>query len=186
MPLIVQTRRASMTQRTDAEHAKFKRAVAAHDRISAGDHFADWLAIGEAYAAVRDIAMRAAGTVRPHGVHYKRAWTEEMKNHAAWATYDPATRSQAIWLADNIGEVTRWRETLAINEREKFNHPAVVKRRYDAVHKEEGEFKNKPPSTVARLKEELEDSRGAVERMKREIETMKRSIDDFESRFNWD
>jgi hypothetical protein len=71
---------------------------------------------------------------------------------------DNASKAHAVWLAENIEAVGRWRATLATNERIRLNHPSVVKRRYEAAHVVKQQAAPRPglKQEVARLQGELD------------------------------
>jgi hypothetical protein len=117
------------------EARKEREAEEAAMRIKRGDHWLDWLAIGEGLMVGRLRAMRRAGTNAPVGAAYNKAfgaWLDARK----WARdLDKATRNHALWAADNRDAIERWRETLAQNARARMNHPTTVKRAFDAERK---------------------------------------------------
>jgi hypothetical protein len=119
---------------TESEARKEALAAEADGRIQRGAHWSDWMYIADGFAVGRDKAMRVAGTNRPFGKAYTRAFAEWASTKPWVKNYDKGTRSNLLWCADHRSEVEAWRETLAQNERAKLNHPTNLKRRYDAAH----------------------------------------------------
>jgi len=117
---------------TEANLVKLNQAAEADERIKRGDHFSDWLALGIGLITLRDTAMRDANTNTPHGRGYTAIMGQMMRDHP-WANRDKSTKSHAMWLADNAVAVVDWRETLGQNQREKLNHPSVVKRNFERM-----------------------------------------------------
>jgi hypothetical protein len=115
---------------TNADTAKLAKAAEADARIRQGDHFHDWLSWGIGLTTLRDIAMRDAHTNTPQGRTYNVAIGRLMEDNPWAKSRDNATKSAAMWLADNMAVVIGWRETLAQNQREQVNHPQVVKRNF--------------------------------------------------------
>jgi hypothetical protein len=167
----------------DSERRQIAAAKEARERINSGQHFHDWLAVGEGLVAIRNAAMRAAGVPSPQGPHYRKAWKIEIAAHT-WADFDSGTRAHAMWLADNIAAVSRWREIeIGQNQREQFNHPSVVKRRFEATHstdRDKTEAKAKL-SPLAEAKEKIE----ILEREKIELARKAQRTDDFNAYFDW-
>lgn len=104
-------------------------------RIAKGQHWLDWLAIGEGLVVGRLRSMRRSGMNRPEGSAYNRAFGDWMDAHKWARDLDKATRNHAMWCADHRAEIEYWRETLAANVRANLNHPTSIKRRYEAAHK---------------------------------------------------
>jgi hypothetical protein len=155
------------------QHAEKKEqaAAAAFERIRKG-HWLDWIAVGEGLMVGREWAMRRAGTNRPIGSAYNRAFGEWMQTRPWARDLDKPTRNHLFWVVENRGAVDRWRETLAQNVRDKLNHPTATKRRYEAEHvvREPAAPKMNPPTTVD---EEIAKLRGEVDMRDREIEFLK-------------
>jgi hypothetical protein len=119
---------------TEHEERVEKRAEEAAARIAKGQHWLDWLAIGEGLVVGRQRAMRRSGTNRPEGSAYNRCFGDWMDGHKWARDLDKATRNHSMWCADHRDEIERWRETLASNVRNNMNHPTTIKRRYEASH----------------------------------------------------
>jgi hypothetical protein len=125
----------TMSTETESEARKEKLAEEAEDRIRKGAHWTDWMYVADGFAVGRAKAMRAAGTNQPYGKAYTRAFGNWLAERPWTKHIDTGTRSVLLWVADHRSEVEAWRESLAQNERAKLNHPAALKRRYDAAHK---------------------------------------------------
>jgi hypothetical protein len=140
-------------------------AAAAAERIKGGQHWTDWITIGEGLAVGRQKAMRRSGTNQPIGAIYNRAFGEWLDAHKWARDLDKATRNHAIWCADNRPAVEAWRATLAENQRSMINHPSVTKRRYEATTKDKADTPGAAKETKAQqVERELEAM--AVERDK--------------------
>jgi hypothetical protein len=99
------------------------------------EHFGKWLAIADALVAIREEAMEQAGnTNRPQGPPYRKAFKAIITQREPWAAAIKETvRTHCYWLVDNLVAVQRWRETLAFDQRDQWNHPTVVKRNYERL-----------------------------------------------------
>jgi hypothetical protein len=117
---------------TEHEARKEREAEEAALRIQRGDHWLDWIAVGEGLVIGRLKAMRRAGTNQPIGSAYNRAFGLWLDEHRWARDLDKATRNHAMWCADHRNEIERWRETLAQNVRVRLNHPTATKRRFEA------------------------------------------------------
>jgi hypothetical protein len=71
------------------------------ERIKRGQHWLDWMYIAEGLEVGRVKAMRRAGTNRPIGAAYNRAFGDWL-NERPWARdIDKPTRNHLFWCADN-------------------------------------------------------------------------------------
>jgi hypothetical protein len=146
------------------EDAAFARAAEANTHIKDGLHFADWLAIGEGLAALRDRALRESYSNRPYGKAYTQTYAKLKLAHPWASEYDTATISHACWLADNVTDVMRWREALASNQREAWVSPRVIHQHYDRMTKPKeekastasSESRGNKDQTIIRLQEEVD------------------------------
>jgi hypothetical protein len=98
---------------TDFEARKVRAVEEAAARIKRGDHWLDWVAVGEGLTVGRLEAMRRAGTNVPVGAAYNKAFGLWLDEHIWARELDKATRNQALWVVDHRDEIERWRETLA-------------------------------------------------------------------------
>jgi hypothetical protein len=156
---------------TEYEARKEKAAEEAALRIKRGDHWLDWVAVGDGLTVGRLRSMRRAGTNQPVGAAYNRAfglWLDEHK----WAReLNKATRNHAMWIIDHRDEIERWRETLAKNQRDRINHPTTMKRAFEAANKDKD--KDKTPK---------EKSETAAQKMAREIDRLEKENDTLRKR----
>lgn len=97
----------------------------AWNRIKRGQTWADWVAAGRALVIGRDEAMRAAHTNEAKGRRYNEAFSQWLAHHE-FADMDGADRSRLFDCMAKLGEITNWRDTLTVNQRNKWNHPATV------------------------------------------------------------
>jgi hypothetical protein len=110
-------------------------AADAAQRIKRGQHWHDWMVIAEGLEVGRNKAMRRAGTNRPVGAAYNKAFGAWLKEHEWARDLDPPTRHSLFWCLDHRSVIEAWRQTLSQNERARLNHPTVTKRRFEATHK---------------------------------------------------
>lgn len=93
-----------------------------------------WLAVGRAYQHGSRLAMHVAGSNRPFGRGYQRAFS-------AWATrtgfdviaLDAPTRSALAAILDHLEDVETWRATIPQNKRLRLNHPTTVLKAWRAA-----------------------------------------------------
>jgi hypothetical protein len=141
----------------EAEAERERLAAEAFDRIRSGNHWRDWTYVAQGFEVGRNRAMREAHTNEPVGRGYNTAFARWM-DRTPWARkIDKATRNHCLWIADHLVEIEAWRETLAANQRDAWNHPTTVRRAYEraqraAVARDQGEPVLSP---MAALKAEL-------------------------------
>jgi hypothetical protein len=159
-------------EQLDAEHeTKLEAAAeAAAERIKAGQHWTDWITIGEGLAVGRLKAMRRSGTNQPIGAVYNRSFGEWLDAHKWARDLDKATRNHAIWCADNRPAIERWRATLAENQRSMINHPTTTKRRYEATTKDKADDAKPASKKVQIAQSELEDLHAKLAKAQRDLE----------------
>jgi hypothetical protein len=165
----------SSTMREDRESEKERLAAEAFDRICKSNHWRDWTYLAAGFELGRMHAMRVARTNEPLGRAYNTAFSNWMDDPArrTWTRgIDQATRNHLLWVADNLPSIEAWRETLAANQRDRLNHPTVVKRTYEAAHRaakarEQGEPVMTP---MEALKAALVESQEDAARWKRQAE----------------
>ena len=150
-------------------------AAAAAERIRQGQHWLDWLAIGEGLVVGRQRSMRRTGTNRPEGASYNRAFGDWMDVHKWARDLDKATRNHAMWCADHRAEVEYWRETLAANVRVSLNHPTSIKRRFEASHAVDKDASDKKLETLTKM-QQLEHRCAELEDELAEAKTIVRTI----------
>ena len=157
---------------TESEDRKEKDAAEAAERIKRGQHWLDWMYIAAGLEVGRVKAMRRAGTNRPMGSAYNRAFGDWL-NERSWARdLDKPTRNHLFWCADNRNNIEAWRETLAPNERARLNHPTALKRRYEATQNpDEANAGGKGVKETRAQKLERE-----IERLTNENDDLKRTL----------
>jgi hypothetical protein len=160
-------------QTTESEDRKEKDAADAAERIKRGQHWLDWMYVAGGLEVGRQKAMRRAGTNRPIGSAYNKAFGEWLDLRPWARDLDKPTRTHLFWCVDHRNELERWRETLAQNERARLNHPTAMKRRYEATHRDTAVVKAKTeaatPEAFARAEE--------IGKLKDEIAMRDREID---------
>ena len=144
------TTEGPMDRQADKEAHKEALAAEADERIKRGAHWEDWCFVADGFAVGRAKAMRAAGTNRPFGSPYTRAFKNWMAERPWAKNCDNATRAHLLWVADNRSEIEAWRAKLAQNERDKMNHPTTLRRKYDAAHKVAAKDPNAPKKETSR------------------------------------
>lgn len=133
--------------------------VEAAGRLTAGHHYADWIAVGRALAVGRTEAMREAHTNKPEGRLYAAAF-------ARWLTRtgldkliggkpNSGTRSRLLELIDHLPEVEKWRGTLPTNKQLTINHPDTVYRHWKKSTVVPDPNQQIKPSPIAKLKESV-------------------------------
>lgn len=145
-------------------------------RIKRGQHWLDWLKVGEGLMVGRTHAMRKAGANKPEGANYNRAFSEWMDARPWAKEMNKATRNHAMWCVTNRDELERWRATLAQNVREALNHPSATKRRYEHEHRDVKDAKPKTSGKAAyeesihKLEDENLELRKAVQKAQRDAD----------------
>lgn len=167
------TTEESTRMRPDKEAEYERLAEEAYERIKTGQHWRDWTYVAQGLAAGRQKAMREAHTNQPSGRGYNEAFSRWM-NTRPWArSLDKATRAHLLWVADHLVEIEGWRETLAQNQRDQWNHPTTVRRAYERAKKQDREQtagEESKPSTMAQLKTSLVESQEEAATWKRRAE----------------
>jgi hypothetical protein len=160
----------AMDKAAESEARKEKLAEEAISRIRGGAHWLDWMMVGDWLAVGQEKAMRLAGTNRPYGKAFTRAFGLWLKEHPTMNDIDSGTRSHLLWAIDRRSEIEAWREKLAPNERAKLNHPTAIKRRFEAAHRIAASDPNAPKkeTKVEALVRENEELWTRVKRLERE------------------
>lgn len=147
------TANETSTMKHDVEADRERLAEEAFGRIRKGNHWRDWTYLAQGFEVGRNKAMRETHTNQPIGRGYNEAFGRWM-NARPWARgIDKATRNHLLWIADHLVEIEAWRETLAANQRDKWNHPTTVKKAYEAAMKhkvaqEKGETVRSPMAEI--------------------------------------
>jgi hypothetical protein len=106
----------------------------------------DWMAIAEALQLGRAEVMRELHTNSLTGRRYEEAMAKWLAAHS-FETIDKGTRHRLLECLQHKIEIETWRSGLTESERQRFNHPDTVLRRWKkatAAHKEELEPKLSP------------------------------------------
>jgi hypothetical protein len=146
-------------------------------RIREHEDYHHWTQVGRALLRLQEEALHLSGSNSPHGRGYTAIRAELGSRVPDLEELDKTSKAHATWLAKNFAAVEQWRSTLAANQRDRLNHPSVIKRRFEATH---GEMKaasptaEKPVSLVERVKaenvrlqEELDAADAKIRRLER-------------------
>ncbi len=141
-----------------------KAANEALDRIdAAGD---GWLIIGEAYQHGRRRAMAEERTNKPVGKSYNatfEAWCE--RTHFNLDRIDKTIRRDLARIMENRPAFDVWRATLAVNQRQAWNHPLTMWRRFTGTRAKGGSgptLEQKARPNVVELRTEIEMLKGKL------------------------
>jgi hypothetical protein len=93
-----------------------------------------WISAGAAWKALQQGAMYRSGSNSPVGRRYNQIHATLVHAWPQLAKVDKATRSNAIWLFDNAESVLAWLATLTQKERDRWTHPAVIRRHFERRH----------------------------------------------------
>jgi hypothetical protein len=148
-------------------------------RIRQHEDYTHWVRVGRALHRLQEEAMHLSGSNSPQGRGYTAVRAELGARVPDLEELDKATKAHATWLAkpENFLRVEEWRATLATNQRDKLNHPSVIKRRFDATHGE-ARAAGETPATktspseklkaeIARLQGELDVANATIRRLER-------------------
>jgi hypothetical protein len=153
-----------MVELTDDEKRKEELAAEAATRIKTGQHWTDWMMVGDGLMVGRHIAMHSAGTNAPKGKGYAKAFSAWMATRSWAFELDNPTRHDLFWCVDHRSEIEVWRDTLAQNERTRINHPSAMKRRFEATHRMKDDVDAAPKRETRYQKLEREFEQVATER----------------------
>jgi len=95
--------------------------------------FERWLDIGAGLHSMQLAVMRLAHTNRPIGKAYNEAYKRIEQRLPELQKVDPGTRTDAIWLWENAERVRQWRTTLSEAQRDKWNNPRTLRRRFEEM-----------------------------------------------------
>jgi hypothetical protein len=175
MPLSATTAGNGWNRLTAEAQNEIMMGALAMRRIREHEDYSHWAAVGRALLRLQEEAMHLSGSNSPQGRGYTAVRGELGSRVPDLDELDKASKSHAVWLAKNFTAVEDWRQTLAMNERHKLNHPSVVKRRYEATHGE-ARANDKPTALspaakkdaeIARLQEELDAANARIRRLER-------------------
>jgi hypothetical protein len=157
----------------DVATQRERQAAEAFERIRSGQHWRDWTYVAQGFEVGRERAMRESHSNRPYGRPYNEAFSRWMDRNSWSRKIDKATRNHLFWVADNLVAIEAWRETLAANQRDAWNHPTSVKRAFERamLEKAEKEAGRAPlKSPMAQMKEALIEAQTQADRWKRQAE----------------
>jgi hypothetical protein len=165
---------AEDTMTPETENRREQLAAEAAERIQTGQHWSDWRFVCQGFEVGRNKAMREAYSNEPMGRRYNEAFGKWL-NARPWARlFNKVTRAHCLWCADHLPEIEAWRETLAANQREQWNHPSVIKRQYERAHRVAAEqaagIVPTPKSPTQQLKDSLIEVETDRDRWKRQAE----------------
>jgi hypothetical protein len=128
-----------------------------------------WSGVIDALAEARTEAFEVAGTNRPVGSAYNRAFGEIIAREKLDSTVlDSATRNHCLQIAENRAAVEAWRATLTQNLRQTLNHPGSLYKRWKKATTVPEPREPKP--SVRDSVVELEEKLGAARRHIEELE----------------
>jgi hypothetical protein len=149
-----------------ARKARIELASAAVGVLRKHETIERWREVGDGALALQEEAMSWAAINRPKGRRYNVAWSLLAAHWPKLAEIGKASRSHAIWLASEWTTITEWLHTLPNRERLRINHPAAIRRRYDAAaHPKEPRRADASRAADAAY----EDLRAEIERLKHEL-----------------
>jgi hypothetical protein len=93
-----------------------------------------WVAAGAAWKTIQMVAMRRSHSSQPHGRRYAEAYHLLEHPWPQLAKIDGKTRRDAIWLFESEDTVRAWLSTQARNQGDRWTHPIVVRRHFEARH----------------------------------------------------
>ena len=112
-----------------------REAEAAWGRLKSNEQWADWRYLATGFSEGRRYAMKRAGTNRPEGKNYSREFSEWMGARVWTREVDKPPRAALLWYADNSAAVEAWLATLALNQRQKWNHPHTLRKHFEAAQR---------------------------------------------------
>jgi hypothetical protein len=132
------------------------KARSAAENLLKGQQWEDWLVFGEYLAMGRNECMLRAGTNDPIGAKYNRAMNGWLTDRPWVCDIDKVSRSHAVWCWDNRDALAKLRDNMG-SERQKKNHPTVMKRAYDAAQRasEKAAPKKEGTTSKAELEQQL-------------------------------
>jgi hypothetical protein len=112
-----------------------REAEAAWERLKGNEQWSDWRYLATGFSEGRRWAMHRAGANRPEGKGYSRAFSEWMGARVWTREVDKPTRAALLWYADNAPAVEAWFATIALNQRQKWNHPHTLRKHFEAAQR---------------------------------------------------
>ena len=93
-----------------------------------------WVYAGAAWFMLQNVAMYRSGSNVHAGQRYNRTYNILVTDWPQLAKIDPATRRNAIWLYEHSKPVLAWLATLPQRDRDRWTHPATLRRHYEKRH----------------------------------------------------
>ncbi len=148
----------SIPDLTAGELAIEREGDAAGERLSSTRQWADWIAVGKLLKLARDRVMLKYGLQHPEGYVYRHGFSEWLNDHAWAKEMHGNTRADALWVMSNLTELEAWRAKLDGEQRELWNHPTIIKKRYlkGKDHKSKSDKTKVDDDKQKRLRPELE------------------------------
>lgn len=150
----------------------------------------NWLAAGAAWLTLQRQAMYLSNSNQPAGRRYAEVYglMEQPWKHLADA--DRMTRMSAIWLFENQAMVLPWYESLATRDRDRWLHPATIRRHFE---RERGlvPITGQPqgvearPTALQHANGQLADLRAELDSIQAENRRLKRSHDNLSEGRDW-
>ena len=80
-----------------------------------GRDWGDWLTVGEALTAGRELAMHGANTNRPEGRAYNEQFSQWLVRYGL-RDMDKSDRSKLLRIMEHLGEIQEWRQALPTDQ----------------------------------------------------------------------
>ena len=98
-----------------------------------GRDWGDWITVGEALTAGREVAMRGAETNQPEGAAYNQLFGQWLTRYGLH-DMDKSDRARLLKVMEHLGDL-EWRQSLDMTQRLKLNHPSTVWRHWQKATK---------------------------------------------------
>ena len=141
-------------QTMNSEQDVIEYGVRTWKRLQNGGHWADWVAIGRAFAAGRKEAMVLAKTNEPKGSSYNREFGDWLNRHQPLGEIDKTIRKRLFDCLDNLEAIEAWRQTIPTSKILTLNSPLTVWRHWTAATQTDQPKKEDKPKRPT-LKEEV-------------------------------
>jgi hypothetical protein len=119
-----------------------------HNRETKRGTRANWAAAGAAWDLAQRIAMHRSNSNQPSGRRYAAVLNTLEHPYSELQKADRKTRNDAIWYFRTQSYVDQWLAGLSQSQRDKWTHPTVIRRHYEARYgpagKKTGTYKRRP------------------------------------------